>query len=147
VFDQVANKLGAPLIKLSSPELKNIQVPNGGLPRRPAMAPIIFPAWHGLFRESGGQEELALGLDPVRGGGRLSISNEAARSQRFYLSPYHLALVYAALGENAQAIEWLEKGFAERTFWLIHLKQEPAFDRLRPELGFQQLLKKMNLDK
>ena len=72
------------------------------------------------------------------------LRQEADRTQKFYVSPYHLAVIYTGLGDNAQALDWLERGFAERTFWLAHLKVEPAFDGLRKEPGFQALLKKMN---
>ena len=34
-------------------------------------------------------------------------------SQRF-VPPYHIALVYHALGENDKALMWLEKGYEVR---------------------------------
>ncbi|MFL6415855.1 MAG: adenylate/guanylate cyclase domain-containing protein, partial [Bryobacteraceae bacterium] len=42
-------------------------------------------------------------------------------AQRF-VSPYCQALIYLGLGENSQAIDWLEKAYDERSPWLDWLK-------------------------
>jgi TolB-like protein/Tfp pilus assembly protein PilF len=64
-------------------------------------------------------------------------------SHRF-VSPYCRALVYLGLGDNSQAIDWLERAYEERSPWLPWLKVEPMFDPLRSDPGFQALYKKMN---
>ena len=69
---------------------------------------------------------------------------EAEKTREFYVSPYNLALVHAGLGENAQALDWLEKGFEERIFWMTILKADPLLDSLREEPRFQELVRKMN---
>src|SRR6185295_11399226 len=48
-------------------------------------------------------------------------------SQQRYVSPYYIALVYAGLGENQEAIAWLEKARQERQSYLILMKVEPVF--------------------
>jgi TolB-like protein len=65
-------------------------------------------------------------------------------ASRRFVSPYHQALVYLGLGENSQAIDWLEKAYEERSPWLDWLKVEPMFDPLRSVPRFQALYKKMN---
>ena len=65
-------------------------------------------------------------------------------ASRRFVSPYHQALVYLGLGENSQAIDWLEKAYHERSPWLDWLKVEPMFDPLRSDPRFQALYKKMN---
>jgi adenylate cyclase len=64
-------------------------------------------------------------------------------TQRF-VSPYCQALIYLGLGENSQAIDWLDKAYDERSPWLDWLKVESAFDPLRPDPRFQALYKRMN---
>ncbi len=68
-----------------------------------------------------------------------------SRSGKQYVSPFHIALVYVGLGENAQAIEWLEKAKAERDPFLIYIKVDPNFDSLRGEPLFQALLESLGL--
>jgi serine/threonine-protein kinase len=65
-------------------------------------------------------------------------------ASRRFVSPYHQALVYLGLGENSQAIDWLEKAYEKRSPWVIWLKVEPMFDPLRSDPRFQALYQKMN---
>jgi len=68
---------------------------------------------------------------------------ELAKSK--YVSSYDIALVYAGLGENGQALAWLEKAFAEHNGWLVFLQVEPRLEPLRAEARFSALLKKVGL--
>ena len=61
------------------------------------------------------------------------------------MTSYGVALVYAGLGENDQAFAWLNKGYAERTHWLVWLKLDPRWDSLRSDPRFQDLLRRMGL--
>ncbi len=61
-----------------------------------------------------------------------------------YLRPGWVAEVYASLGDRADAMNWLERGFAERDAWLVLIKVWPPFDSLREEPRFQALLARMN---
>jgi TolB-like protein/Tfp pilus assembly protein PilF len=51
---------------------------------------------------------------------------------------------FAALGEKDHAMQWLEKGFRHRDFFLTEIKTHPYFDPLRDEPRFQKLLAQMN---
>jgi serine/threonine-protein kinase len=62
------------------------------------------------------------------------------------VSPSTFAIMYAQLGERDQALEWLEKAFAERTPGLTGLKTRPYWDPLRDDPRFQDLLRRMNLE-
>jgi hypothetical protein len=55
------------------------------------------------------------------------------------------AVIYAALGDKDKAIEWLEKAYAEREYYLTYAKVDPAFDPVRSDPRFQDLLRRMNL--
>jgi TolB-like protein/DNA-binding winged helix-turn-helix (wHTH) protein/Flp pilus assembly protein TadD len=54
-----------------------------------------------------------------------------------------IAIVYAALGEKDQAMNWLEKGYAERFNPGVLLR--PGFDPLRSDSRFQDLLRRIGL--
>ena len=66
-------------------------------------------------------------------------------SKHKYVTSYGVALVYAGLGENDQAFAWLNKGYAERTHWLVWLKLDPRWDSLRSDPRFTELLRHVGL--
>ncbi len=66
-------------------------------------------------------------------------------SRQGYVSPYHVAYVYAGLGEQDTAIEWLERAYVERAGAVYGIKGSFLFTALRSHPGFTALLKKMNL--
>jgi DNA-binding winged helix-turn-helix (wHTH) protein/tetratricopeptide (TPR) repeat protein len=68
-----------------------------------------------------------------------------ALSNRVYVPPYSIALVYTALGEKPQAFEWFEKAYAAQNEWLNWLKVAPEVDSLRAEPEFTDLLLRLNL--
>lgn len=66
-------------------------------------------------------------------------------SKHRYVSPYNIACVYAGLEDKDQAFEWLERGYTERTSYMVLLKTETTLDNLRDDPRFKDLLKRMNL--
>jgi tetratricopeptide (TPR) repeat protein len=62
-----------------------------------------------------------------------------------YVSPVGLALLHVGLKDVDQAFECLQAALKERTSRLIHLKVEPAFDPLKTDFRFGELMKAMNL--
>jgi serine/threonine protein kinase/Flp pilus assembly protein TadD len=67
------------------------------------------------------------------------------RAEKNYISPYQLAAVYAGLGDKQQAFEWLEKGYAERSTWMVYMKWDPRFANLRSDPRFQDLVRRIGL--
>jgi serine/threonine-protein kinase len=69
----------------------------------------------------------------------------AARARKTYVGPSDVASLYAMAGEEAQALEWLEKGLQ------VHDPQMPEnslhryFETLHNTPRFQDLLRRMNL--
>jgi DNA-binding winged helix-turn-helix (wHTH) protein/tetratricopeptide (TPR) repeat protein len=57
-----------------------------------------------------------------------------------YSSPYNIAVVYARLGENDKALEFLEQAVEARDVWLVWLPVTPRFDRLRDDERFVKLV-------
>ena len=76
---------------------------------------------------------------------RQILSRLLARSRQTYVPPYFVAVLYAALDDNASALQWLEKAYGERDLYLAWIKVDPAVDSLRADVRFQQLLTKMGL--
>ena len=73
----------------------------------------------------------------------LGESSEAA--SRRYVSPYTVAAIYTGLGEKDQAFKWLERAYEERDVWLMNLKVDPVFAKLRSDKRFQDLLTRAGL--
>jgi eukaryotic-like serine/threonine-protein kinase len=66
-------------------------------------------------------------------------------SKRGYVSAYNIAQIYAQLGEKAQAMTWLEQALNQRDSKLTYVKVEPAFDSLRAEPQFQQVVQRLGM--
>jgi serine/threonine protein kinase/tetratricopeptide (TPR) repeat protein len=66
-------------------------------------------------------------------------------SQQRYVSPYHVAYVHAGLGEDEQAMDWLERAYAEGAGGIWGIKGSFLFTTLRSHPRFIALLRKMNL--
>jgi Flp pilus assembly protein TadD len=62
-----------------------------------------------------------------------------------YVSPYHMAYVLTGLGEDEQALDWLERAYEERTGGVFGIKGSFLFASLRSHPRFRALLRKMNL--
>lgn len=66
------------------------------------------------------------------------------REQR-YVSPYTLAAIYAGLGDYEQVFKWLETAVETRDIWLMNLKVDPVFAKLRSERKFTDILARIRL--
>lgn len=59
--------------------------------------------------------------------------------------PYDVAAIYVGLDRNEEALRWLERAYQERSNWLIYLKLDPRFDRLRSDRRFVDLARRIGL--
>ena len=67
------------------------------------------------------------------------------RSQNGFSNAPEIALVYVGLDQKDQAMAWLEKAFEERfSPWVL---MRPAFDPLRSDPRFQDLLRRIGLNR
>jgi TolB-like protein len=62
-----------------------------------------------------------------------------------YVAPHFFAGIHLGLGENDQAIEYLEKSWEEHCHWLIYLHLDPSIDDLRSNPRLQDLLRRVGL--
>lgn len=77
---------------------------------------------------------------------RRILSELKKRSNQEGGSPSDLALVFLGLGDNDQAIQWMQKACAEeKPYWFIYLNVDPKFDGLRSNPGFRELLRCVGL--
>jgi predicted Zn-dependent protease len=60
-----------------------------------------------------------------------------------YISPYLLAMTHVALAEEDQALAALEQAYDDRDRYLVSLKIDDAFDPLRDNAHFQNLLRRV----
>jgi serine/threonine protein kinase/tetratricopeptide (TPR) repeat protein len=65
-----------------------------------------------------------------------------AESAARYVSPYHVAMIHAGLGDESAALHWLEQAFAIRHSWLMRLWADPSFDGMRGRPAFDALLQR-----
>jgi len=67
------------------------------------------------------------------------------QSNQNYVSPYHMAIIYAGLGERDKAFNWLGKAYEDREGRLTILKVVPEFDSLRSDPRFAELMRRIGL--
>ena len=115
----------------------------------------MYPEAIAEFRKAlelsqGGSNELAaLGRAYALAGNR----NEAERvlkeledrAQQTYVQPVWVAVIHLGLGQKDQALDWLQRAYADRSGWLAYLKIDPMFDTLRSDPRFSDLLRRVGL--
>lgn len=60
------------------------------------------------------------------------------------MPPYLVAAAHASCGQREQAFLWLEKAYREHDSWLIFLKTDLLFEKLRSDPRFHELVRRMN---
>ena len=63
-----------------------------------------------------------------------------------WVSPVHLARVYAGLGEPDRVFQQLERGFERRDQYMLWIKADIRFDPVRDDPRFKALLRRMNME-
>jgi len=61
------------------------------------------------------------------------------REEEGFVTSYNRVLVYAGLGEKELALDWLQRAYGERSYWLIYLKFDPVLDVLRDDHRFRTI--------
>jgi hypothetical protein len=76
---------------------------------------------------------------------QLDLSREKPHPPEAYVTPFGLAVVYARLGAKDPALGALEQAFTRRDVQLTEARVEPAFDGLRSDPRFRELLSRIHL--
>jgi tetratricopeptide (TPR) repeat protein len=69
----------------------------------------------------------------------------AERKQKQYISPYHSAVIYAALDRHEEALHWLELAFADRSEWIPHSVVDYRLRDLHHHSRYQSLIRQIGL--
>ncbi len=69
----------------------------------------------------------------------------AARATLSFREQENVAILFAFAGQKAQALDWLEKGYATRHSMMSFIGIDPHWDDLRSEPRFHALLHKLKL--
>jgi TolB-like protein/Tfp pilus assembly protein PilF len=67
------------------------------------------------------------------------------RSSTGYVPPDYVAKIYAGLGNRDDAFARLEKAYVEHSFWLIFLRVDPAWDSIRDDARFVDLVRRVGI--
>jgi TolB-like protein/Tfp pilus assembly protein PilF len=68
-------------------------------------------------------------------------------AKRRYVPAYETAVLWDGLGDQDQAIAWLEKGHEEHSGWMVYLDVDPRLDDLHGDSRFQDLVRAVGLPK
>jgi tetratricopeptide (TPR) repeat protein len=84
----------------------------------------------------------ALGVSGARAEGQKVLAE--MQSNRRYVPPEYIAIVYEGLGEREQALRWFEKAYAEHSMngWIL---PDPRLDPIRTEPRFKKIMRDMGL--
>lgn len=77
----------------------------------------------------------------------LELSQSGENPPEAYRGAYGTAILFARLGDKQNALDALEKAFGVRELAMTEIGIEPAFDPLRGEARFQDLLRRVGLAK
>jgi TolB-like protein/Tfp pilus assembly protein PilF len=92
-----------------------------------------------------GQLGKAYAMAGDTGKARKILGEMEERARDGYLSPYHLAYVYAGLGDAERAMDLIERAVAERAGPVYGIKGSFLFESLHSHPRFQALLRRMKL--
>ena len=87
----------------------------------------------------------AYGLDGMQSDAGKTLAELKTLSARQYVPSTAFALVYAGLGDKAQALDWLGRALDEHDFSLVFLDVAPWFDTLRTEPGYEAVRRRLQL--
>lgn len=74
------------------------------------------------------------------------ILQDLERTSKATASPYTMATIYAGLGENDKAFQYLERAYSQRSFEILWLNSDLLLDSLRPDTRFQGLVRRIGLN-
>lgn len=107
-----------------------------------ALRQVLARESHSYFMSDLGHAYAVAGR---RGEARRMLAQLQDIAKRRYVTPVYIAKVHAGLGENAEALALLNQALQERSDQLTGLRVDPAFDHLRADPQFIDLLRRVGL--
>jgi len=115
--------------------------------------PQVIEEWKAYGQLSGDRNEsefasaMEQGFRSAGWKGALTKGIEARQAQRKtgYYSAYHIAAMYADLGDKDQAFRWLKTAYQERDYNMVTLKTDFLLDPIRSDPRFAELVRKVGL--
>ena len=89
--------------------------------------------------------QLAYGYAVVRRRPEATAILDRLLAQGGYLPPFLIAMAHVGLGDIVEAFRWLERGCDARDPWTTALKIHPAFEPLRGDPRYTELVHRMGL--
>ena len=83
------------------------------------------------------------GVAGRRGEAMATLAELERLGRRKFVTSYGIALVHAGLGDSDASLKWLGHAFDERSNWLVWLRLDPRWDRLRSDPRFVRLVGRM----
>ena len=105
-------------------------------------------AWAKMY-EVIGYPQAAAGIRRAfeRGGAkgtiRWQLEDQLKDARSHYVSPVHLASLYAQLGDKEHALDLLEEGYKQRSTDILWINDDPAFDFLHQDTRYQAIIQKV----
>jgi TolB-like protein/Tfp pilus assembly protein PilF len=105
-----------------------------------------FPGWHASLDE---MEEFKIVSKERgwKGGLEWNLDRMMEKAKKEHASPFLIAQYHVILGHKAEAIRWLERAYTERDLLMPYLNTEAAFDPIRNDSRFAEILKRMGFPK
>jgi TolB-like protein/DNA-binding winged helix-turn-helix (wHTH) protein/Tfp pilus assembly protein PilF len=122
---QIYNLIGSPAEAII--ELRQAVATSGGSPRATAELGLAY-ALHGDRRQ-------ALDL----------IDDLQAQSNRRYISPFDMAVIYGGLSDRAHTLRWLQQAYDDGAPSLSLLNFSPAFNHVRSDPAFAALVERVGV--
>jgi len=68
-------------------------------------------------------------------------------SEKKFVTSYGVALVYNGIEEKAQALDWLDRAYDERSHWLVWLRTDPRWLSLHGDPRYEKMISRVGLPK
>lgn len=113
-------------------------IAGSGGPPNSAQPPIDVPVVHALLGH-------AYAISGRKSDALKELSKLQAAAAKRYIPPSYFAILWMGLGDNKQALTWLDRGYKDRSEHMLYLGLEPLVDPLRSDPHFVSLLKEVGL--
>jgi TolB-like protein/DNA-binding winged helix-turn-helix (wHTH) protein/Tfp pilus assembly protein PilF len=114
------------------------QMAGSGVPANAGQRAIDVPVVHALLGH-------AYAVSGRKADALKELSKLQSATKRRYIPPSYLAIIWMGLGDNKQALTWLDHGYEDRSEHMLYLGLEPLIDPIRSDPRFTVLLKKVGL--